>query len=162
IFTATRQKASDPFNTPALLGDVFSNEGESHPSVSPDGNTIYFDSFRVTTGTVHIFTSTRSSAAVVFPTATKIDGDFLTDPGITADGAVLYAANLSTGALVRLDRMGTGFGPPQGVAIPATSSIVSPVTNDDLTMFLSFGDTVGGSIGVTRRASKTAAFSMAM
>ena len=57
-----------------------------------------------------------------------------------------------------MDRAGTGFGAPQSVALPAQSSLVSPVTNDDLTMFMSFGDSVGATIAVTQRASKTTAF----
>lgn len=158
IYTATRPSRTAPFGAPTLLGGSFSSQGESHPSVSPDGNTIYFDSYRVSMGTVHIFTSTRTSAAVEFPAATMITGDFLIDPAITSDGEVLYAANLSTGGLVRMDRSGTGFGPPQNVALPASSSVVSPVTNDDLTMFLSFGDSLGSMIAVTRRTSTSTAF----
>lgn len=160
LFGATRASKNDPFSTPAFLDGTFSTEGESHPSVSPDGNTIYFDSFRVQAGTVHIFTSTRSSPAVVFPTPAMITGDFLIHPGITTDGTVLYASDLSSGGLVRMERTGNVFGPPQNVALQAASSVVSPVTNDDLTMFLSFGDTTGHDVAVTRRASKASAFSM--
>jgi hypothetical protein len=158
IYSATRAAKTDSFGAPALLAGSFSTQGESHPSVSPDGNTIYYDSFRTSAGTVHIFTSTRSSPAVQFPAATMISGDFLTDPAITSDGSVLYAANLSTGGLVRLDRSGSGFGAPQDVALGASSSVVSPVTNDDLTMFMSFGDTVGGQIAMTRRTSTSTGF----
>ena len=96
-----------------------------------------------------------SSAGVVFPAATMIGGDFLIHPAITADGAALFASNLSSGGLVRLDRQGSGFGAPQMVDIASTMSIVSPVTNDDLTMFLSIGDTTGHEISVSKRASKT-------
>ena len=162
IYTATRLTRSEPFGMPMLLGSTFSMQGEAHPSVSPDGNTIYFDSFRVTAGTVHIFTSTRSSAAVQFPPATMIVGDYLIDPAITSDGSVLYAANLSSGGLVRMDRAGSGFGTPQPVALPSAGSVVSPVTNDDLTMFMSFGDTTGNQIAVTQRASTSVGFPMPM
>ncbi len=158
LYSAIRASRTEPFGSPGLVGGLYSAQGESHPSVSPDGNTIYFDSFRVSAGTVHIFTSTRTNAAVSFPTATMITGDYLIDPAITADGSVLYAANLSSGGLVRLDRAGTGFGPPQAVALQAANSIVSPATNDDLTMFVSFGDTVGSVIAVTQRASTTTGF----
>jgi Tol biopolymer transport system component len=158
LYTSTRTSTNAAFATPTLLSSTYTQQGESHPSISPDGNTIYFDSFRVQAGTVHIFTATRSSAAVNFPTATMITGDFLIDPAITTDGSVLYAANLSSGGLVRMDRNGSGFGTPQSVALPTSSSTVSPVTNDDLTMFMSFGDSVGATIAVTQRASKTTAF----
>ena len=42
--------------------------------------------------------------------------------------------------------------------LQAANSIVSPATNDDLTMFVSFGDTVGSVIAVTQRASTTTGF----
>lgn len=158
LYTATRASRSDTFGAPTLLAGTYSTQGESHPSVSPDGNTIYFDSYRVSAGTVHIFTSTRTNAAVQFPDPTMITGDYLIDPAITTDGSVLYAASLMTGGLVRLDRAGSGFGVPQDVALDAGSSVVSPVTNDDLTMFMSFGDTVGSSIAVTQRTATTTGF----
>jgi len=158
IYSATRSSADVPFGAPSLVGSLFSNQGESHPSVSPDGNTIFFDSFRVTQGTVHIFTSTRANVAVDFQTPTQITGDFLIDPAITTDGSVLYAANLSTGRLSRMDKVGNGFGAPQNAAIPGSFSICSPVTNDDLTIFLGLGDTVGGEIVATQRATTADVF----
>lgn len=158
LYSATRASRSEPFGTPRLLaGGVYSTQGESHPSVSPDGNTIYFDSQRVMVGS-NLFTSTRANATVEFPPATMIPGDYLIDPAITADGKVLYAADLSTGRLARLDRGSSGFGSPQTVALPTNNSVVSPVTNDDLTMFLSFGDSTGHSIAVTHRSSTDSGF----
>jgi hypothetical protein len=153
IYSAGRTTAQGVFDTPAKIGTLSSDAGESNPSTSPDGNTLYFDSPRVSQGAVHIFTSTRANATVVFPPPTMIAGDYLTGPSITADGAVLYAANLSSGALVRLDKEGDGFGTPQLVAFPTPLGAVSPVSRDDLTLFLSQGDTYGNSILVTRRTS---------
>ncbi len=158
LYSATRASRSDPFGTPRLLvGGAYSTQGESHPSVSPDGNTIYFDSQRTMVGG-NLFTSTRANATVDFPAATMIPGNYLIDPAITTDGNVLYAADLSTGRLARLDRGGSGFGSAEAGALPTNTSVVSPVTNDDLTMFLSFGDTTGNSIGVTSRTSTSSSF----
>jgi len=92
-----------------LVGPTFSDQGESHPSISPDGNAIYFDSSRVIAGS-NLFVSTRSNAGVVFSTPAKITGDFLIDPGITSDGNALYAANLSSGLIVRMAKAGVSFG----------------------------------------------------
>jgi hypothetical protein len=50
-----------------------------------------------------------------------------------------------------MDRAGTGFGAPQDVALTAQSSLVSPVTNDDLTLFMSFGDTSPSRAGCRAR-----------
>jgi hypothetical protein len=153
IYVSTRTAVDGAFGTPTLVAALFSDAGESNPSVSPDGNTLYFDSFRVSQGTVHIFTSTRANATVVFSPPTMIAGDFLVMPAITADGSALYAADLSHGVLARLDREGDGFSAPHLVAFPTTLGTVSPVTQDDLTLFMSEGDTTGNSILVTRRAS---------
>jgi WD40-like Beta Propeller Repeat len=155
IYSATRATRDAAFTTATLLGSISATEGESNPSISPDGNTIYFDSRRSSPSGPgdHIFTSTRLNATVVFPTATVIAGDFLISPSITADGKVLYAADLTSGALARLDRVGGGFGAAQPVALQTTMSVTAPVSRDDLTMFLSIGDTIGNDIIVTKRAS---------
>ncbi len=153
IYSATRASATQPFPAAQLVGSLFSTEGESHPTTSADGNTVLFDSFRIQAGTVHIFTSTRSNVTVDFPVPTVIPGDFIIDPAITADGDVLYGANLSTGRLSRFEKTGASFGAAQDVAIPASSSVVSPVTNDDLLMFLGKGDTTGAEIISTKRLS---------
>jgi hypothetical protein len=160
IYSATRPSVMMPFTAPAQVGALFSTDGESHPSVSPDGNTIFFDSFRPQAGgVVNIFTSTRSSVAVNFPTPTHVTGSgSMIDPAITTDGTVLYAANLSSGQISRFDKSGAGFGVPQTAAFPSQFSICSPVTNDDLTVFLGLGDSTGGEIIATRRPSLTDAF----
>jgi hypothetical protein len=63
----------------------------------------------------------------------------------------MYAANLSSGRLARLEKTGNTFGTPQSSAISTSFSICSPVTNDDLTVFLALGDTSGGEIIATQR-----------
>ena len=161
IYTATRDTRDGTFSNPGLAGPTFSDQGESHPSVSPDGNTLYFDSFRVTTGTIHAFTTHRSNPGVVFPTPSKIDRDFVIDPAITDDGNVLYVANLSSGLLERMTRSGTTFVNPETVSIPVQNSIVSPVTRDELTMFISLGDTTGNDIYVATRATTSSPWAAA-
>lgn len=159
IYSATRGSADAAFGAPALVGPLFSPEGESHPTLTPDGNTVIFDTFRDGVGgVVHIFTATRSNVAVDFETPTQINADFLIMPTLTANGGLLYTANLSTGRLSRMEKVGNGFGAAQNVAIPGSTSVVSPVTNDDLTIFVGLGDSQGAEIAVTSRPSTSDAF----
>ncbi len=160
LYSATRTSADASFGAPALVGTLFSPEGESHPTVSADGNTVLFDTFRDVPGggVVHIFTATRSNVAVDFGTPTLIDGEFMIMPSLTVDGGLLYTANLQTGRLSRLEKVGNGFGPAQNVNIPGSTSVVSPVTNDDLTIFVGLGDSQGAEIAVTTRPTITDAF----
>jgi hypothetical protein len=157
IFSSTRATRDAGFPMPMLVGPTFSDEGESHPSISPDGNTIYLDSSRLIPGS-NLFLSTRSNAGVVFPMPTKITGDFLIGPGITDDGNALYSANLSSGLIVRMPRAGLTFGGQETVALAVQSSVVSPVTRDELTLYFSLGDTVGNDIYVAKRSSTSAAW----
>jgi Tol biopolymer transport system component len=157
LYSATRVAVENAFDAPRLLNTLSSEQGESNPSVSPDGNTIYFDSFRISQGTVHIFTSTRGNAAVAFPSATMIAGDYLIAPSITADGNVLYAANLQDAGLARFDRVGGQWSPSQPVAISAPGTMTSPVSRDDLTLFMTLVGTTK-AIMVTKRASTSASF----
>ncbi len=163
IYSATRPARDAAFTTPAPVGSTFSTEGESNPSVSPDGNTIYFDSLRPVPGGVqgspNIFTSTRANAAVVFPTGTKVGGPGLISPSITDDGRVLYVADLSSGGLARFDKVGSGFGVAQPVDLQTTMSVTAPASRDDLALYLSSGDTIGNDILVTKRTSTSKPFS---
>jgi hypothetical protein len=157
VYSSTRTTRDAGFPMPMLVGPTFSDQGESHPSISPDGNTLYLDSSRVIAGS-NLFVSARSNAGVVFPMPAKITGDFLIDPGITDDGNALYAANLSSGLIVRMPRSGATFGAQETVALPVQSSVVSPVTRDELTLYFSLGDTVGNDIYVAKRNSTSAAW----
>lgn len=160
IYSATRATRDAAFSTPVPVGATFSTEGESNPSISPDGNTIFFDSLRTDDTTLHlrVFTSTRPNAAVVFPMPTPLKGEALHSPSITADGKVLYVANLSFGALDRMEKVGAVFGSAQTVDISLGSSVTSPVSSDDLTLFMSLGEQVGDDIQATTRTSTAAAF----
>jgi hypothetical protein len=160
LYTATRANRNDPFPMPGIAQGTFSDEGESHPSTSPDGNTIYFDSFRPVpmpaSGMFHIFRSTRANASVQFPTPMALGGDFYIDPSVLADGSAVYSAYLVNGVLARAERSGTGFTDPQNVPLSGFQfSITAPVSRDDLTLYMSLGDTTGHSILVTRRTAVT-------
>ena len=65
IYTATRANRTADFTGIRIAQGTFSAEGESYPSISSDGNTIFFDSLRATPdmGAVHVFRSTRANAS---------------------------------------------------------------------------------------------------
>jgi hypothetical protein len=84
-----------------------------------------------------------------------INGDYLDTPWITPDGKVLYTGNLQSGLISRLDNNGGIFGAPQTVANLGGTSVTSPVTRDDLTLYLALGEGTGLGIVVSTRASTT-------
>lgn len=160
LYTATRANRGDPFPMPPVAPGTYSDEGESHPSVSPDGNTIFFDSARPVpapaSGMFHVFRSTRANASVQFPTPVALSGDFIIDPSVLADGSAVYVTNLVNGVLARADRTATGFSDPQNVPLSGFgNSVTSAVTRDDLTLYMSLGETAGNGILVTKRSSVT-------
>jgi hypothetical protein len=160
IYTATRAARNADFSGIGFAPGTFSMAGESHPSISSDGNTIFFDSFREppTTGSVHVFRSTRANASVEFPTPMSLADNSLIAPAILGDGSALYVANLENGGLSRFDRMGAGFGSPQNVSLNHRFSVKSPVTRDDLLLFMSEGASVGNKILFTTRTAVTQAW----
>jgi hypothetical protein len=153
IYTATRASRTAAFTGIGLAQGTFSMEGDSHPSISADGNTIIFDSRRV--APVQVYRSTRANASVQFPTPMSLATDPLIAPAILGDGSALYTANLSDGRLARLDRMGTGFGPPQTVALNHRFTVQSPVSRDDLTLYMSEGAGPGSKLLFSTRTSVT-------
>ncbi|HMG51869.1 MAG TPA: hypothetical protein VK601_00275, partial [Kofleriaceae bacterium] len=158
IYFATRTTRDGVFGKVDPVGPTFSTEGETNPSISRDGNTLYFDSFRGQG--VHLWTSTRSNPGIAFSMPAMITADPLVAPSVTDDGKVLYVANLSFGSLSRLAFAGGAFGNPETVAVPGGLSITTPVTRDELTLYLSIGDTTGHEIQVTKRASLTSPWPM--
>lgn len=158
IWRATRATKDSVFGAPAQLNETFMPNGESEPSVTPDGNTIYFDAGFV------IYTSTRSSAAVVFPTPSPINSTSEANygPSVTADGSAIYVENLNNGVIARIDKTATGFSDRQTVPLGGGFSVTSPATSDDLTLFFSIGEMIGSDIQVSTRASKTVSFPTAL
>ena len=69
---------------------------------------------------------------------------------------MLYAVSLETGELARLDRVGASFGAAQRVALDASTSMTSPVSRDDLALFMSPMNS--GQILLTKRLSTTISF----
>lgn len=64
LYSATRASTSDPWSTPANLGDkVNSAQGDTRPSLSWDGTTLYFGSARPGEGVSDIYATTRQRLA---------------------------------------------------------------------------------------------------
>jgi hypothetical protein len=147
IYRADRQTRDGTFGTPTIVPSLASMAGENNPSISSDGNTLYFDTF---TNTALLRMSARSDASVAFPAATTIGSAGLVEPSITADGHMLYVANLQSGSIGRLERAGASFGPVQNVDTQLLYTQLSPATSDELTLFVT---RQGGALLVTKRDS---------
>lgn len=152
IFRASRTSRDSTFGAVTRLESLV-GQHELNPSVSADGNTLVFARNYVPDNQ-GLFVSTRANTGATFPAPTKIpDTAFVDDPYLTADGNALYAANLSTGAIVRLPRVGATFSAPQGVETNIPNQLTSPASSDDLTLFLSSRQE---GIFMVQRSTKTA------
>lgn len=93
IWMATRHNKSSPFINAINLAEINSPEQDAHPSISPDGLTLYFDSER--NGTGQLFKATRDSLDTPFNNPEHLSffdslGDFLCYPSPSRDGTAFY------------------------------------------------------------------------
>jgi len=99
IYVATWSTQTNTFGTPMRADALDDNGGDERaPSVSSDGNRIFFRSNRTgTTGFNDIWTTSRNMAGVVFPTPGKAENINSTaddvDPSLQANGTKLYFAS---------------------------------------------------------------------
>lgn len=139
LYRAARASRDSGFS-PVTRVESLVGEAEGSPAVSGDGNTIVFLRYGDANGS-RLVVSTRANTGVTFPPGTTIpNADNVREPSITHDGSALYAANLSTGFIVRMPRVGDSFGSPDGVDTNIAASQTSPVSSDDLNLFLSARD----------------------
>ena len=150
VYRATRATRDASFGTPTLAGfATFEPEGANNPAISADGNTIFYDSVRMNVGVV-LLMSSRADATSVFAAPMTLATGALVEPAITADGTTLYATNLGTGRLARLQKSGSTYGPAQDVDTQLAYTQVSPATSDDLALFMTLRN---GAVNVTKRTS---------
>lgn len=94
LWTATRTSIGAPFENVAPIAELSSSFDEFHPWLSPDGNTIYFESSR--TGGGDIYTSTRTGTQWAAPspvTAVNKDTKFEGGVGLPADQEFMLFAS---------------------------------------------------------------------
>jgi hypothetical protein len=175
MYEAQRTDPMGPFGTPVAL-TTLNATGGSHPCVTGDGRTLFFDSTIAPDagglGHLDLFLATRSTASSTFTPAgalLNIDtaGYDETEPFVREDGQVLYFTSSATGGgdIYRSTMVGAAFGVPAPVTELNTPSIegVPTVTADDLVMYFSSTRTDGGALGmddiwVATRASTGAPF----
>lgn len=159
LYMATRASSSGPFGTPVLVPGLTTSaqdggaaEHATIPALSPDGLTIYFQSFRsapAPSATVNLWTATRGSAGASFGAPSlvpEINGAENTgQPFVTASGTTLYfsprrggsgAANVFIHRAPISAQGVVGPGEPVDELLSATSREEAPVlTVDELTIF---------------------------
>ena len=146
LYSSTRVNTADPFGAPQIMGAINSIYTEVWPALSADGLTLYFNSDRITPGTLKIFSSHRTTLQSQFQTP-DVETAFADNDGqpyITADGSGLYfASSVRTGAglsdIFRAPRMASGaIGVPAAVigGVDTTADEITPVVSgDELRMF---------------------------
>ncbi len=166
---ASRGVRTDSFSTPVALSDLNSSSLDSHPSVTGNGLTIFFDSDRA--GSSHVYSATRASMTSAFNApqqevaldAVGIAGH----PYISPAGTALYfRAEVAPGdgQIFRASRSGGVVAAPQVMSPFNTSFDESdPVaTANDLTVFFAStrtgGSEGGRDIWVAQRASTSDPF----
>jgi len=101
IWVATRPDANAPFTNVTNLVEINSSAADVHPSISPDGLTLYFASNR--NGTYQLFRATRNSLGVPFGDLEHLsffdcpDCSF-TYPFLSSDGKAFYFTKSIAGA----------------------------------------------------------------
>ncbi len=93
IWTATRPDRNSPFTNAVNLTEINSAMLDAHPSISPDGLTLYFDSDR--NGTSQLFKATRESLDAPFDNIEHLSffdspGSSLSYPSPANDKTTLY------------------------------------------------------------------------
>ena len=93
LWMATRQNKNLPFTNIINLAEINSTELDAHPSISPDGLTLYFDSDR--NGTSQLFKATRESLDAPFDNIEHLSffdspGSSLSYPSPANDETTLY------------------------------------------------------------------------
>jgi hypothetical protein len=169
LVVASRGVRTDAFSTPVGLSGLNGPTLDSHPSVTGNGLTIFFDSDRA--GSSHVYSATRASATSAFGAPQQeVALDAVGVPGhpyVSPAGTALYfRAEVAPGdgQIFRSSRSSGVVSPPQAMA-PFNTSFDEgdPVaTADDLTVFFSStrtgGSEGGRDIWIAERASTSDPF----
>jgi hypothetical protein len=169
LFVANRAVRTDSFSTPLAKSELNSSALDSHPSVTSNGLTIFFDSQRA--GVSHVYSASRASTANPFgapqqETAVDVGGN-AGQPYLLPAGTVAYLraeAAPGDGQIFKTIRSGGAFGAPiVQASLNSSFDESDPVaTADDLTVFFSStrtGGTEGGrDIWVAQRSSTAVPF----
>lgn len=140
LYQATRATPAGTFSTPVLMGPINTTATEDRPVVTADGLTLFAHSN--STGTVHIYVATRTSAAAQFGSLALVSGINSSgniveaDPWISGDGLTMYFTSTRNGSydIFRATRASgsASFDAPAAVAELNTSGVEdAPVVSAD-------------------------------
>ena len=178
LYSAQRPSIGAPFGPSQLLAGIFTpgSSGDSHPSVSGDGLSLYFDqSVSVDAGGLGMITTylaSRANTSQTFGAPSTVQGvsseTGANEPFIREDGQALYFTATGANAVPQIYRALKG---PSGFATPTLVSELNTnagedlatVTPDDLVIYFNSFRTDGGAKGgydiwVATRTSTAAPF----
>jgi Tol biopolymer transport system component len=168
IYVATRASRDEPFGAAVSLPTVNTGSDERHPSISPDGLTLFFHSSRG--GNYDLYASTRANAAAPFGSPVALPAaintmDIETGPITTSTGKTLYFERTLASGQVEIwtSSLGAaGFGAPAPVSELDSGNDAAPTpSGDGLTMYFTSwraGGAGKGDAWVATRASTAASF----
>jgi Tol biopolymer transport system component len=125
IYVATRARATDPFDPPALLTPIDSTLDDDSPTLTTDGLTIVFGSDRRSNanGPDQLFMATRAKASLPFSPPgllANVNEPYDEDtPYLRADGQALYFASDRPGGQGGTDLVRTNMQPDGTFAVAA-------------------------------------------
>jgi Tol biopolymer transport system component len=170
IWRSSRSTLMETFSEPKPVAEVNTLDGESWPSLSGDGRTLYFESNRLHNGNAAIFVALRKTTLAVFdpPSLVANLGMVNTNgqPAILPGGdTILFASNREAswelfGAKIGTDGQFKESMKLSTVNTPARDLTPVPAA-DDLTLYFSSTRADGGAKGeediwMARRASREA------
>jgi hypothetical protein len=166
LYAATRAAITDDFGSASAVDGVALPDNEATPTLSPDGETLFFGvGFN---GNYNLRVATRPGASGTFSAPTTVDAVDVagqtSDPFVTATSLWYIVHTATTGwDIFRAPRVGSGVtGGTLDQSLSSTTDDVGPVaTADELTVYFASHrtpSTGGYDIFYATRTSATAAF----
>ncbi len=167
LYVATRTSLEEDFGPPAELDATSSFADDRDPTLSDDGDTLYFTSDR--DGPPVLYRAIRSSASEAFGAATQVSElatVWLAGPALSATGAELFYSDTTETVVIRATYTAlTGFVPDGSETTLLAAPVGSPsVSGDGLWLFYHHKTSLIApyAIYVAHRTSTTAEFGPSM
>jgi Tol biopolymer transport system component len=170
MYQATRAAIDQPFGTPSVLGTINSVYSDLWPTLTPDGNTVYFNTNRATpsNSAEQVFVATRASAGDDFAPPAVVTAFMNNDnqPFVNATGDKIYFSSGSrpdtTGGADLYDAPIDGSGNVGAAQIligavnTSANEQVPSVTADELTLYFCRSNGTDNDIYMATRSDASA------